>query len=449
VNASRILPIAALTLAACAVHPRGEREERDRAEAAKAELGLDTEPVPLPDDPGPEDFLRTAFSANADLRARYWDWRAALERIPQEASPPNPALSFSYLLGGPSMKAWDRTTLGIQNDPTAMIPLPTKLRAAGERALEDARVAGLRFEAAKFRLQARVLTRYVDLALHREMMRIEDETAALLELESESASAGLASGKSRMEEVLRARSDADLSKDRAKGLHGELATLEAEMNALLGRPFDAPIPLPASMPAPRAIPADDAEILELAAERNPELVALAREVAGKESALEIARQQWIPDFALSFEIMGSATRTVGGMLTLPLRTEAIEGAIEEARANLRAAEEEKMQFARDLAASFVLDLFVLRNDERQARLFEEVLLPRARLAAGAAESAYASGSAGISAVIEARRAVLESERTLAELRAQREKALVAIETSTALDVEALHPVRLGAASGRE
>lgn len=445
---ARTLAILAIALAGCAVHPRGEREERDRAEDERTALSLDAEPAPLPEDAGPEDYLRRAFAANAELHARYWEWRAALERIPQEASPPNPALSFSYLLGGPSMKAWDRTTLGIQNDPTAMIPLPSKLRAAGERALEQARAAGLRFEAAKFRLQASVLTRYVDLALHHEMMRVEDETAALLELGSESASAGLASGKSRMEEVLRARSEADLSEDRAKGLHGELATLVAGMNALLGRPFDAPIALPPSMPEPRALPADDAEVLRLAAERNPELAALAREVAGKTSALEIARQQWIPDFGLSFEIMGSATRTVGGMLTLPLRTEAIEGAIEEAKANLRAAEERRLQVARDLSASFVLDLFVLRNDERQARLFEEVLLPRARLSADATETAYASGTARIDDLVRARRAVLEAELALAELRAQREKALVAIETSTALDVEALHPVRLGAA-GRE
>jgi outer membrane protein TolC len=444
----RGIALAGLALASCAVHPRGEREERGRAEEARKELSLDAEPAPLPEDAGPDDYLRRAFAANAALRARYWEWRAALERIPQEASPPNPALSFSYLLGGPSMKAWDRTTLGIQNDPTAMIPLPTKLRAAGERALEEARAAGLRFEAAKFSVQASVLTRYVDLALHHEMMRIEDATSALLELESASASAGLASGKSRMEDLLRARSEADLSKDRAKGLHGELSTLVAGMNALLGRPFDAPIALPPSMPEPRPLPADDADVLALAAERNPELAALAREVAGKQSALEIARQQWIPDFALSFEIMGSATRTVGGMLTLPLRTEAIEGAVEEAKANLRAAEERRLEVARNLAASFVLDLFVLRNDERQARLFEEVLLPRARLAAGAAESAYASGSAPISDLVRARRAVLEAELALAELRAQREKALVAIETSTALDVEALHPVRLGAA-GRE
>ena len=65
-----------LVLAACAVHPRGEREERDRADAVAREL--DAEAPTLPDAPTLEDCLRVAFYANADLRARYWEWRAAL-----------------------------------------------------------------------------------------------------------------------------------------------------------------------------------------------------------------------------------------------------------------------------------------------------------------------------------------------------------------------------------
>src|SRR5262249_31018821 len=96
----RFLSFAALSLAAslaaCAIHPAGEEEERDRA----AEIGRTFEeaeaPPPLSENPALDDYLRTAFYASADLRARYWEWRAALERIPQEASPPNPALTFSY-----------------------------------------------------------------------------------------------------------------------------------------------------------------------------------------------------------------------------------------------------------------------------------------------------------------------------------------------------------------
>jgi len=435
-----------LLAAACAVHPRGEREERDRADAVAREL--DAEAPTLPDAPTLEDCLRVAFYANADLRARYWEWRAALERIPQEASPPNAVLSFSYLFGGPQMTAWDRTTLGIANEPGAMIPVPSKLATAGRRALEEARAAGLRFEAAKFGVQARVRTRYVDLALHAVMIEVQKESLDLLALAEGEAAARVRAGTAPMQELLAARSARDLAQSESESLHGQHATLAAEMNALLGRAADAPLPLPTAMPPSRELPGTDAEILALAGERSPEIAALSREVAGREEALELARAQRIPDFGLSFDVMGSATQSLGGMIVLPLRVEAIRGAIEEARASLHAAEAAREQARRDLAASFVLELYVLRNDERQAALFESVLLPRAELAARTAAATFAAGRGTASELVAARRTALDARLALAELRAQREKALVAIETSTKLDVEALHPVSLGDWRGR-
>ena len=436
-----------LALGACAIRPNGEREERDRARDAGRAFEDSAEVPELPAEPGPEDYLRVAFFANAELRARYWEWRAALERIPQEASPPNPALTFSYLFGGPSMKAWDRTTLGIANDPMANIQLPSKLATAGRRALEEARAAGLRFEAAKFRVQAQVLTRYVDLAQHEVMIRLQQENLSLLSLAVEEAAARERSGAQSSAALLTAQNERDLARNQMENLQGQCATLSAEMNAILGRPVDAALPLPSAMPEPRPLPASDAEIVSLAADRSPEIAALAREVAGREEALDLAREQRIPDFGLSFSVMGSVSSTLGGMVVLPLRLEAIEGAIEEARANLRRAEAEKEQVRRDLAASFVLDLYVLRNDERQAALFRDVLLPRAELAAHTAAAALAAGRGTLADLIAVRRAVLDARLTLVELRAQREKALVAIETWTALDVEALHPVKMGSVGG--
>ena len=149
------LPIALIALAGCAMRPAGEDAERQRAAEAGRPF-TDTVVLPLlPENPTPEDYLRFAFLRNADLHARYWEWRAAIERVPQDSSFPNVALPFSVMFSGGKQKLWDRTTLGLSNDPMSDIPFPTKLSTAGRKALEEARAAGLRFEAAKFLLQAR------------------------------------------------------------------------------------------------------------------------------------------------------------------------------------------------------------------------------------------------------------------------------------------------------
>src|SRR5205814_649911 len=98
------------------------------------------------------------------------------------------------------------------------------------------------------------------------------------------------------------------------------------------------------------------------------------------------------------------------------------------------------------AASFVLDLYVLRNAERQGAFFRDTIIPRAELLARTIEASLATGRTRVMDVVKAQRAVLDARLTSAMLRIEREKALVAIETWSAVDVETLHPVRTRVAS---
>jgi outer membrane protein TolC len=440
--------VAALALAGCAVRPEGESDERERADRELRQLDEPIEPAALPEQPTLRDYLRAAFHADPDLREKYWSWRAALERIPQEASPPNPALTFSYLFSDASMSAWDRTTLGLTNDPMSNLQLPNKLATAGRRALEEARAAGLRFEAAKFALQNEVTTLYLDLALHKEQLRVQDETIALLRVQSDEAAARFAAGRATQEEALRARDELDRAASQLHTLHAQLPLLFVRMNVRLGRAPGLPLPLPESLPRPRPLPLRDDELIALAAERSPELTALAHEVAGRDEALTMARQQWIPDFGLSLNVMGSVATSVGGTVVLPLRVEAIRGAIAEAQARLNAAQAARERYARSVAASFVLDLAVLHETERQVDLFERLYLPRANAVVKSAEASLSAGRASLADVVMARRAALDTALLLAQLRVDREKTLSAIDAWSAVDVEALHSVRMGAMAAR-
>lgn len=442
------IAVISLTLvSACAIHPPGEREEREKiAEAGKPYLEKGELPE-LGEGATAEEFLRYAFLSNAELEQRYWEWKAAIEQVPQDASPPNVALSFSYLFSSDNMKAWDRTTLGISNDPMANIPLPTKLETAGRRALEEARAAGLRFEAAKFLLQGKVLAEYYELALHVEQLRIQQEAVALLRQSASLAAIRVQTGSGGQQELLRAQTELDLAENSLKNLHASLPPHIARMNALLGRGVEAPFPLPKALPSPRAFFISDAELIQLGSERSPELAALAREIAGKEEALSLARQAQIPDFNLSFSVMGSISQMLGGSIVLPVRQEAIRAGIEQAQANLRAMQAARVQYSRDLAASFVMNLASLRNDERQIELFEKTILPRALQTVQATQSSYSSTRSSYLEILDAQRLLLDARLTLAQLRAEREKALAAIETWSAVDFETLETRGMSRASG--
>ena len=437
------LAVAALA-GGCALRPPGEREERQRiAEAGRPYVEVELLEVPLlPENPGPEDYLHCAFFANADLQARYWEWAAAIERVPQVSSWPSVALPFSFMLSPSNMKLWDRTTLGLANDPMTNIPFPTKLSAAGQQALQEARAAGLRFEAAKFLLQGRVLSTYYDLALLAESLHIQEENLSLLRLIARQAAVRVETAAGSQPDLLRAQTELDLAQNNLANLKSQVAPAVAKLNALLGRPADAPLPLPAALPPPRSLPLPDDQVILVGSQRSPELAALARDVAGREDALRLAQQAYLPDFGLSFSITGNTSQTVGGMLVLPTRFEAIQAGIGQARAGIRAVEAARRQYERDLAASFVLNLSVLRNDERQVALFEDTIIPRARETVRVAQAAYAVGRIPFADLAEAQRTLLDARLAVAQLRTEREKALAAIETWSAVDVEALAPGRI-------
>ncbi len=436
-------PLALAALAGCAVRPAGEKKERERAEAMGRHYEESAKPEPLPDDPGPDDYLRHAFLANADLESRYWDWRSAIERIPQDASPPNAALPFSVMFNSGNMRLWDRTTLGVMNDPMTNIPFPSKLAAAGRRALEDARAAGLRFEAAKFRLQANVLSAYYDLALIAESIRIREETVSLTRQMAAQAEVMVGAGLAPQNELLRAQTEVELVDNDLANLRSRVPPAAARLNALVGRPADAVVLLPAALPERRELDVPDAELIRLGSERSSELEALARDVAGREEALSLARQAYIPDFGLQASITGGIAQTLGGMIVLPTRLEAIRAGIEQARAQLRAAEAARTQYARDLAASFVLNLAVLRDDERQIALFDESIIPRARQTVDIARTAYSASRASFADLLDAERVLLDARLALAQFRIEREKSLAAIETWAAIDAGAMLSGRRG------
>src|ERR1017187_3318879 len=77
------------------------------------------------------------------------------------------------------------------------------------------------------------------------------------------------------------------------GVDSDLANLEAEansirgkLNGMLARDAKASLRLPPRLPSPRPVTADDAQLIALGVEQNPELAGLARQGAGRENRSE-------------------------------------------------------------------------------------------------------------------------------------------------------------------
>ncbi len=436
----RLLPIALLAfLAGCTVHPPGEREER----AKSVQVGKPFEkPIeareiePLPDNPTPEQLVEYAQLNNAALEQHYWEWRSAIEQIPQDATQTttlNVAAGTNITRGHTS---WGSSTLALSNDSMTDIKWPSKLDAAARQTLENARAAGHRFIKAKYDLRSKVLSAYDDYALNAELIRLEQSNQQLLQTTTMLAEAGNSAGSAGLQSVLKTSNEVDLSGNDIANMESQLLSQRATINALLSRPADAPLPVPAQLPPARTLVYGDGELVEFAAKQNPELIALADEIRGRGEGIRLARLQYIPDFNLSAgtDLMG-VTQSLLGQATLPiLRYEALNAGIAQAEAKLRASEAMRREAGNDLTAQVVTDIAIIRDAGRQLDLFEHTILPHAREAVDVGRSAYEADHASLLDLLDDQRSLIAIERLVAKLRITRETHIVELESITTSDL---------------
>ncbi len=422
-------------LPGCTVHPKGEEEERTAAiEQGKpfSKPATQRSLPELPSNPTPDDLVRYALLTSPDLEQHYWEWRAAIEQIPQDGTQ-----ATNLVIGaGTSITrgniSRDRTTATLGNDPMADIVLPSKLSAAAQRALENARATGIRFQKAKLELRQKVLNACYDYALMSETIRLETANAALLKATRETLQSRIATGAASQQDILRAENEVDMSLNDITNMKSQLQGQKAMIYALLSLANDATLPIPAQLPATRPLNMTDSEILERAACQNPELRALAQEVSGQQEGIRLATLQRLPDFSLAIGTdLAGITQSLSGMATIPLlRHEAIDAAIAQAQARLNAADAMSRQARNDLSARLLLAIAVFRDADRQSKLFEQRIIPRASRLVALTRAGYETGQSSLLDLLESQRALLALDRLRATLHSTREKELIEIETST-------------------
>jgi len=430
-----------LLVGGCVFMPKGATEERDRAAGVAKASNYDrpVEKRTLPELPTPatwQGLLRRAFYANGDLEARYFEWRAALHRIDIAAGYPNQNidLGFDYLFDSARMKSFDRLTVSVAFDET--LTFPTKVAKKGQIALADAKISGAKFVATKFELQRRVLTLYLDLVWQDEQIRIGSENLALLDMLRESARNRLAAGAAQ-QDFLKAQVAYRLAENDLKTLQAMREATAAQLNGLLSRPAQAAIDLGTSFPTARPIQADDAKLISIATDLNPELGALATSVRGRQNAIELARMAYIPDFSPGASLTGTASQVIGLGIMLPTTIPQIRAAVREARDNLASARAALRQAQNDKAALFVANLIALRSAERQTDLLDREIVPLTRQSLDAARQSYSAGTGTYLDLLDAQRTALDVRRAIAEAKIEREKRLAELEAIAGVDMETL------------
>ena len=427
-----MVPLALAALAACTVP--AERQAREALGALARGDGLAVRPGigPAPDLPALTaessvgDFVKHAVWHNPGLRAAFERWRAALLRVPQATALADPGLTLMAMWQEGAGIAQRRLEVG------QGLPWPGKRQLRGEMALAEAEAARRQFEAASFELAYQVKDAYCELYYLSRAIAILSETIELAKQAEAVARSRYQVGNAQYADVIRAQVELGKLDNELQSMEDMKTPVFALLNAAMDRPPAAPLPVPKAIPEAQ-LDADAEQLLARMREANPMLKMAEAEIAKQDAALRLADRNFYPDFMLGLRLTDAASMMGADSLmpmlglTLPVWRSKYRAARDEAEALHDAARRALADRANELSTDLTMALFKLRDSERRVSLYRDNLLPRAEQAYKATQTAYTSGKATFSDLIDAQRVLLEFRLAHARALTMRVQRLAEIE----------------------
>jgi len=353
------------------------------------------------------DILDQARERNPMLRAAR-ERTHALEAVPpQAAAYDDPTLSWEAWNFPESLRI-DRADNNIFR-LSQKLPFPGKRRLAGEVAAREADRAGFEADAVELDVVTAVKRAYYDLWESVRRREVLERERNLLERFSRVAEQKYGLSEATQGDVL--KSQVELTHVVNEIVKEKLATdtARSELNALLSVAPDSDPGTPEDPPAPR-VELDPDELVATALAKRPEIAERGAAIARDETAVELARKNYLPDFEVSVGrfVNYGANDGFGAMasVTLPfVNREKYDAGVAEARARVRAEESERRSLEDRLRREVRQGVLRVRTAALQHDLFLHTHIPQTEQALRAAEAGYESGETSFLDVIDTLRRI--------------------------------------------
>jgi len=363
-----------------------------------------------------EDLIREALRANPEVHMAERLYQAASQRPSREAALPDPKLAVGYQsVGRPYPLA------GIGAEPMANLgfmytqefPAPGKRRLRAAIAYQDSQAVLQEYLGARLRLISQLKQAYYQLSYTWAASEVLERNRRLLEQILEVSQARYGAGLVPQQDVLKAQTELTLLEARHEEILARRRLHEAELRQLLARPARSPLGQPQPLRDPEDLP-PVSRLLEAAARNSPLLAGRESAIAGAELALNLARKDFYPDWALSGGYFNMGR--MGSMymfraeFTLPLfaarkQRPGVSEAYQRLIAERRRYEAEALQLRLRIEQEYL----AADRSARLARIYSAAAIPQAQLTLESSLASYQTGAVNMLAVLSNFASVLDYE----------------------------------------
>ncbi|MGC9195221.1 MAG: TolC family protein [Syntrophobacteraceae bacterium] len=374
------------------------------------------------------DYLVYAALNNPGLKASYLQWMAALEKIPQVTTLPDPQLGYMYYIQQGVM-APQRQGLAV----TETFPWFGKLKLKGNAAADAARAQKARYDAAQLKLFFEVKDAYYEYYYLAQAISVTKENLGYVKYLESVARAGYASGTISYADVVQAQVELGKLEDRLKTLSEEADPVAAKLNAALNRPADAPLFRPRKIKEEKVSFTTD-QLLKWLKQSNPDLRAIDFQASGAKWNINLAKKDYYPDVTLGIQGFDTGRRFVPNdpvmataSINVPIWWGKYRAEVREARANYESFLRQRSDRANTLMADVKFAVYKFKDADRKIALYRDSLVPEAKQALEVSLEAYQAGKASYANVVDAIRNLLEFELSYERALTDREQSLAKLE----------------------
>lgn len=250
-----------------------------------------------------EEYFRVAAENNPGLQGKYKDFEAALQRVPQVSSLPDPAFSFGYFISPVETRVGPQR---MKFSLTQMFPWFGTLKAQGNAAALMAKAKFQSFIDARNQLYFRVASAYYPIYELKEWIRIEQENINILESYKTIATQKFKNGTGTMVDVLRVDIMLKDAQTNLLILRDKEKPLTTAFNKLLDRPEEEMIVISDSL-RPTTLAENFRK--DSLIDANPKLEALDLKLQASKTSELAARKQGLPRLGagLDYVVVGDRT----------------------------------------------------------------------------------------------------------------------------------------------
>ena len=312
-----------------------------------------------------DEYFKTAAENNPGLQSKYKEFEAALQKVHQVNSLPDPTVSFSYFI--PKMMS-QRASISL----TQMFPWFGTLSAQGNSAALMAEAQYQSFLDAQNQLYYEVSAAYYPLFELNRLQEIEQKNIDILESYKSIANSKFKNALAPMVDVLRVDIMLKDAVTNLSILKMKEKPLKAAFNKLLNRDIDEEVTINSSFPTETLL---DSFRRDSIAANNPQLNALDLKIKASEASEIAAQKDGLPKLGvgLDYAIMEDGKNIVMPMVSvsIPIFRKKYKAAKKEAQLMQESYTLQKMEATNMLISNYEMTWFEIQQQRELIDLYEQ------------------------------------------------------------------------------